>query len=259
MNAIGIPIGYPNDGHRRASSGAGFSLVELLVVPAIIAVLAALLLPALSGAKNRAQRTACLNNLKQINLAVHLYAGDDNDVLPDTGKLTYDSYRDAVKIYLGLHQPDSPQDRVFACPADTFYYDDSTLNLVTRGRHEQPAYFDTNYAFDGLNLFTSNYPNFAYNGLLPGIGGKKLSGVKAAVKTVLVVEATALLPYSWHAPQRSAGELFDDAQSMVSFTDGHGSFIKIYWNGSLRYPNGGVSVAGYYDPPAVYDYQWRGN
>src|SRR6516225_2505870 len=60
----------------------GFTLIELLVVIAIIAILAALLLPVLAKAKVRGQTLSCLNNLKQLETCWHLYALDNNDVLP---------------------------------------------------------------------------------------------------------------------------------------------------------------------------------
>jgi len=80
---------------HRKSAGA-FTLIELLVVISIIALLMAILLPALGRAKEQAKATRCLSNLKQIGLAMHAYASDYDYLLPRA------ELRPGVAIYTGI-------------------------------------------------------------------------------------------------------------------------------------------------------------
>lgn len=242
----------------------GFTLIEMAVVIAIIGVLALLVLTALSNSKRGAERASCLNNLRQVNLAIRMYSDESSDVSPTT-KIPWIVYKELVKSYAGLHGPSSPQDKVFACPADTFYYRMirgsngyfNTWSTVFRPLHSQ-AYFDySSYTFNGFNPHTNDNPQAA---AWLGISGLKLSAIKEPAKTVLAAESPAFYPYSWHEPRQPIAlhpgdePMFLDAKDELSFVDGHASYSRMYYQET---PGNLWSI--FYNPPAGYDYKWSGD
>ena len=173
-----------------------FTLVELLVVIAVIAILAALLLPALAAAKEKGYRAQCINNLKQLSLGIQAYADDHGDQLPGpVWSGFYENYDNVdskrlsfyIATYLGRPAPSAtPQDNLLArCPSAVKHWKENPgedmmsifvplsyvacvdLTNVNSGVVTRP--FGYPYASLPFNLATNEPPKLAHQIYNPSI------------------------------------------------------------------------------------------
>jgi len=166
-----------------------FTLVELLVVIAVIAILAAMLLPVLGNAKQRAQTAGCLNNMKQLQLCYRMYVDDNNDYLPpnealpdqDVSWVLGNAQTDVTttNIQNGLIFRYHQQVKIYVCPANTLMIPDGN-----GGHAPQTRTCSVDFALGGYTP-----PTLAAGG--PAHGGGTFNGVTTLVKFSQIQSSSA--------------------------------------------------------------------
>ncbi len=217
-----------------------FTLIELLVVVSIIAVLASLLLPALSRARESARRSSCLNNQKQFMTYVLIYAGDNDEWLP-CGKYNIPTGMTERGLHMLRDDYGMPVDDIARCP--------SIPEAVIFWRTAEEAHFPFLYVGGSSNrggppVGVMSPPNTYYGWLVAGYSNKTniLHPTPRLSLSAHLAERAPILwdlsyapprltkPHSFNPSSRSnhaAGDGFWGAGINMTFADGHAEWIPL--------------------------------
>lgn len=166
---------------NRSPNDKGFTLIELLVVVSIIALLAAILFPVFSRARENARRASCQSNLKQINLGLMQYAQDCDDTLPH---FTFDAtFNDAlVRLW-----PYTKNEQILRCPSDPTSDPPSDISSFYIWSKMYSSFIVCSYRTTRDHDVPSTAPNGAYWGVI-SYYGVNFADIPAPAETIAAGE-----------------------------------------------------------------------
>jgi prepilin-type N-terminal cleavage/methylation domain-containing protein/prepilin-type processing-associated H-X9-DG protein len=199
----------------------GFTLIELLVVIAIIAILAAILFPVFARAREKARQTSCLTNLKNQGLAILMYAGDYDEVLP----LGYDefavrAYRDQRGFWVGKIEPYVKNWQIFDCPSS---------NLFKAIRDATSYEYGCNSCvLAGLRIFGNRIAWDDQNTVCKGMTGPMTLAEASEPARIPVITDTAFFPNVglWHFYCWSHANRIHTGGMVFAMLDGHAKWLR---------------------------------